>query len=205
MGFIAKLTHGSNELDLNTSPLKLGIDFVPPSVQLLANLAGGTSANRFGGADLVSARATNRAINIPIVIEGTSEAEIRGALQRLSLMLGFAGDESTPLYFEFNPNDDVGFEPLWGQYGANYRYEVVFAESPKLPQYPFGPVKAGTLPRVNLALNIKPYALGLQQRVGIATGGILEDIIGTVDGISKGVIVPEATTFVACTKPSPRT
>jgi hypothetical protein len=109
-------------------------------------------------------------------------------------MLGFAGDQSTPLYFEFNPNDDVGFEPLWGQYGANYKYEVVFAKSPQLPGYPFESIRSGLLPRINLSLEIKPYALGLQQRVGSAIGGILEDTIGTTDGISRGVIIPEATT-----------
>ena len=41
---------------------------------------------------------------------------------------------------------------------------------------------------------IGPYARGRKQRVGSAIGGVLEDWIGSPDGISRGLIVPEATT-----------
>ncbi|NJN54973.1 MAG: LamG domain-containing protein [Anaerolineae bacterium] len=41
---------------------------------------------------------------------------------------------------------------------------------------------------------MKPYTYGIPQALGSASGGILEDDIGTADGRSRGLRVPEATT-----------
>ncbi|MCH8998526.1 MAG: hypothetical protein IID48_09745, partial [Proteobacteria bacterium] len=194
MGFIAKLKRAGNELNLNDgSPFHLREGWIPPTVQLSANLAGGSSANRRQGASLVSSKAKNRNLTVPLAIEAASEAETRLALQGLISMLSHAGDEDSPLYFHFRPNDDVSFEPRWGQYGADYRYEVTFANRPALEDYPFESLQDGLLPSVNLVLNVKPYALGQRQRMAFAQGGILEDVIGAVDGVSRGTFLPEAT------------
>ena len=196
MGLIrAILKHGVSELNLNdaTGTYHLGRDFVPPPVSITANLAHGTSANRLGGAELISTKAVNRNWAFSIHVSGESEAEIRNAISLLDSFIR-RGTKSDPVFLHVRGSEDVGFEPLWGQFGADLRYEIVFGRATVSSSYTFGFVRREELPACGVNLDIKPFAIGLKQRVGSAIGGILEDTIGTVDGLSRGTIIPEATT-----------
>ena len=196
MGLIrAILKHGVSELNLNdaTGTYHLGRDFVPPPVSLTANLAHGTSANRLGGAELVSTKAVNRNLPFSVHVSGESEAEIRNAISLLDSFIR-RGTKSDPVFLHVRGSEDVGFEPLWGQFGADLRYEIVFGRATVSSSYTFGFVRQEELPACGVNLDIKPFAIGLKQRVGSATGGILEDTIGVTDGLSRGVIIPIAQT-----------
>lgn len=186
---------GPFEINLNdiAGLYHLAPGFVPPPVSQIPNLAHGTSANRRGGAELISIKAANRSMNFALHVTGKSEAEITGAIRNLDAFLR-SGTPDDPVSIHYRSSEDVGFEPLWGQYGADRRYEIVFGQAAASAGYPLGVLTRQILPDCEVDLQVKPYALGLQQRVGSAIGGILEDTIGTGDGISRGTIIPEATT-----------
>ena len=190
----AKFTKGTRTLDLMSGRYVLAPDFVPPPVNLQYQLAEGTSANRLGGAQLVGTRAQNRQWSFGVQIRGlSSDADGSQALRALQAFLDFAGDESEPLYFEFRPNSDTP-EPLWGNYGTNLKHEVVTGVARVSEQYSRASLRAQGLPNCQVSLQVKPYATGRPQRLASALGGILEDTLGAADGISRGLIVPEATT-----------
>lgn len=192
---IARLVYGTRILDLNDGiHYKLEPDFAPPAAILSAQMSDGTSANRTGGATKIGQRAMNRQWSFGVQCIGNSERDVRQAINNLSIFTDYAGvDKSTPLYFEFKPNSDINFKPSWGQDGW-LRYEVRHANPPQIgPRYGSTNYRAQNV-TVLLGLEIAPYAIGLQQRLCTSKGGILEDVIGSADGQSKGVIIPEATT-----------
>ncbi|KKL60859.1 hypothetical protein LCGC14_2201110, partial [marine sediment metagenome] len=167
---------------------------MPPSLNLSVQVASGTSANRLGGGQRISSKALNRKWTFGLDILGDSVAEIARGAADVQGFLDQAGDESSPTYLQYRDNSNVGFEPLWGQFGANYRYEIVSGNIRLPSSYAVANIRGQRLIGATVSLEIKPFALGLQQRVGSATGGILEDTIGTVDGISRGTIIPQTIT-----------
>jgi hypothetical protein len=196
MGLIrCVLKHKQAELNLNDPAGRFHIarDFVPPSVSLSPDIATGSAANRMGGGTLVGMKAENRRWSFGVHITGDSEAEVRSGISLLDSFLR-RGTPSDPVYVHVRGSEDVGFEPLWGQYGADLRYEVIYGIAGASRQYSFGFIREGELPECQVQLEIKPFALGLQQRLASALGGILEDYIGAEDGLSRGTIIPEATT-----------
>src|SRR5512139_1688164 len=124
MGYVAKLTKGSRTLDLSSGRYALGMDFTPPVSDLGIYTSGGTSANRYGGAAKVGEKATNTIVVFSVKISGSSNAEVEHGIQNISAFLRMAGDQNEPLYFEWRPDNNVSFEPLWGQLGANKRLQV---------------------------------------------------------------------------------
>lgn len=189
--FIAKLIQGANSLNLHSAPYELGADFTPPETFQSPLFASGTSANRTGGAAKVGSTATNRAFSFSINIEGTSEAHVRRALTRVQAMLDNAGDPANPVYLSVRPNSDIASEPLWGNYGAALNYEIAHGTASFAGMYSVSDLRGRALPGCMVDLIIKPFALGRRQLIATATGGIIEDTIGTVDGRSRGVVVPE--------------
>lgn len=193
MGYVARLRQGTRVLDLSSGRYQLYGDFLPPTTATAPNIAAGTSANRRGGGIKVGDRAQNREWAFMVRALGASTAEADRAIQDIDYFLQLAGDEAEPLYFEWLNNDDVGFQPLWGQTGVYRRLEVVHGSAHHAGPYFVKDIRSrAQIGQVELT--IKPYALGSRQRVGSAAGGVLEDVIGTVDGRSRGVIVGEATT-----------
>jgi len=191
---LVKFTKGSRSLTLSSGRYSISGDFVPPSTIAQSQYAESTSLNRFGGSPLVSQKYSNRPFDFGVHVKGSSEAEIRRAITDIQAFLGLAGDEDEPLYLEFNPVSDTP-EPLWGQFGANYRYEVVSGDAIGIGEtYFISSTRATEIPNCHIALTLKPFALGKKQRLASATGGIIEDAYGASDGISYGLRIPPATT-----------
>jgi len=191
--YSAKLVRGSYTFDLNDGKYSLGQDFAPPGVLETAFLSGGTSANRSGGADLVGTRAENRSWSFTVRCLGSVSAETHNLVSRLvSFLAGATDTRQDKTYFEFRPDADLP-EPIWGTFGQALRYEVVHATTALDDLYGRGQInRSAILMMVNLT--IKPFAQGRPLRTCLATDGILEDRVGTVDNSSRGVILPPATT-----------
>lgn len=187
---IARFIKGTYTLNLQSGRYQLGRDFEPPPYAAVPLLASGTSANK-SGATKVDETPVNRSFSFSVNITGGSSAEIRRGLSDLQSCLSMAGDENEPLYFAFYPNSDAP-EPLWGNYGAWIRYEIV-SGTVSTAQYMFG-ARLNTDIDVRIDLILKPHAVGLRQRLASAMGGIIEDNYGARDKKSRGLIVPEATT-----------
>jgi hypothetical protein len=171
---------------------RLGLSFVPPAVNTVPLIARGTSANKLTGGTKISERAANRRLILPVRVTGTTDAEVFKGGRELAAFLALAStDPGTPLYLQLKPNSDVAFEPLWGQYGGNHRFEIVHASPPQ----PWRRVMDADL-RENAAvfrstLEIKPYADGPRQKLASAKGAVLEDYAWWKDGRSRGLIISE--------------
>jgi hypothetical protein len=186
MGYVAKLTKGARTLDLSSGRYSLGRDFVPPSTPITPYMAGGTSANRYGGSAKVDERAANIGMSLSVRIIGASNAEVERAVQDISWFLRQAGDPSEPVYFEWRPDNNVAFEPLWGQFGANKRLQVENGTVGHWAAY--GSAGLNDIAAIApIYLECRPFAQGKRQRLANATGHITESIIGMPMGVSRGV------------------
>lgn len=194
IGYIAYLKRGAAIMRLDDSgQFELTDGFAPPATQETPLFAIGTSANRYEGSTKVTERATDVEFILPVVVNGRSEAQVRLNNQRLAAFLK-SGTKDEPVYFCYLGNDDVPFAPVWGQYGAPARYEIIHAFTPQVDEfYHVGDTRQHWT-QSDSSLRVKPYIRGQQQRYGSAIGGILHDVIGTEDGRSRGLIIPEATT-----------
>jgi len=191
-GIRAQLEHGQQVMSLTAGPYFVGIDLDLPVIERQTQLARGNLINRYSGDRPFMWRAVNATLSFSIVVAGDSEAEVRHAIRRLDTFLSYTTDE-TPLYLALGGHSDLGFEPRWGQFGAMSRYRIVEAVVGPVPGYTIPDLRAKKL-RVPMLLTISPYALGLVQKACLAKGGLLEDTIGTVDGLSRGTMIPEAIT-----------
>lgn len=187
---VARLLKGTRSLDLQGGRYGMGTDFNPPPYLASPLFADGTSANRNGAAKIDETPA-NRTFTFTVNITGSSTAEIQRGISDIQSFLAQAGDENEPLYFAFHPNSDAP-EPLWGNTGVWLRYEVVHG-SMLVTNYFVG-ARIATDIDVKIELTVKPFAVGKKQRLASAMGGIAEDNFGASDGISRGLLVPEATT-----------
>ena len=199
MTYGAKFTHGTRSFDLNSAEFDLFRDFSFPAADEALNIGSGTSGNRSGG-KVVSKRPQDRWWAWSVRVLGTSKAQTHMAARRLSAWLQQAlEDTSSKVYFEFRQNADIP-EPIWGQHGAAYRWEVKAAIVDMDGSYYTAeiPVNAIILP---ISLLVAPYALGKKQLLAQAKGHVFEDTGGTADGQSRGTVVGPATTNL-CTNPS---
>lgn len=195
---IVRLKQGLVSYELNNHVrFFLWPDFIPPAVSVTPLFASGTSANR-SGAELVDRRPNNRAFTFRVRMVGGSTAEIRQWTSKLQTFLNGAGNAQLPLYLEYKPDSDTP-EPLWGQYGATLRYEVVHGTVSNMADYMKGNRLASDVD-LEFSLVLKPFALGKQQRVASATGRIHEDLLGVTDGVSRGLVLGRNHTN-KCTNP----
>lgn len=195
MGYVAKLKQGTATLDLASGRYRIGDTFSPPSVSRTATYSGGTSANRYGGSERVGDRANNRTWSFPLHILGDSDSEIRRAASDVQSFLGRAGrDTDNPLYFVFNTSDTVP-EPVWGQDNTVY-YEIVDGtlSFPGGGMYSLSALNKKALPNCTITLTLKPLTVGRRQSLAQAKGGVSEVVVGTTDGVSRGIVVPPAVT-----------
>lgn len=188
-----KFIHRDATLDVNDqNRYWLHTDFVPPPTALTPIFASGLNLNRFEGATQVDAYAVNRAFAFGLDLKGDSALEIDAAARDLVGMLQFAGDVRDPLYLEYNSDNDQPL-PLWGQLGANLRYEVAAAERPQFSSEFMRGINRASNVEAQLNLTLKPYADGQDQELTSAVGGILEDTWGSPLRKSRGLRIPPAT------------
>lgn len=187
-----KLVCGALELNLNDQT-EFGVysDFTPPDIAYTVAFADGTSANVSGGAELANKAVANTPFSFRVNVLGSSDADIRKNMGRIRRFLSFAEDQNEPLYLEFNSNSNIP-RPLWGQ-GFFIRYQIAYGTVEYDKGYMVGASLSTDIDAV-LNLIIKGYPVGLRQRLASAKGGIIEDNYGASDNVSRGLIVPEATT-----------
>ncbi len=189
------LEKGTRRFDLNDRVrCFLRPDFVPPETAVDATIATGSR----GEARLYERIPKPRTLTFSVRIVGSSAADVAGSVRLLKAFMLDAGDENEPLYAAFKASNDTP-EPVWGQFGAAMRYEILSAKVELGNDYMRAARRARAV-IAGLTLTIKPYATGKQQRAGSTKGGIIEDRFGAADGRSRGLIVPEATTNL-CTNP----
>lgn len=175
-----------NRLTLSIGGLyQLDPGFTPPGINYSYNLAAGNSLNRTGGATLVSKTFNDRGMEFRVKINATTKAQAQGLARGLASFLEIAKT------FVYKP--DAFPEPLWGQLGASMRYEIVTASASVGDLYA---QQIGRLPVfwLNVTMEVKPNAKGIKQQLASAMGGIYEDTLGSTDGVSLGLRIPEATT-----------
>ena len=190
MGYVARLVHGSKELSLNDSTYSLWTDFIPPAPARAVQMSAGTFRNKSGGKRMGS-KALDRTWYFGVRILGASNADINNAAYRLQSFLDLVEDESNTLYFEYSPNNDVTYRPLYGQ--GFYRYPLKDGTVSIWDMYSVSDLstKAMVCP---VTLIVGPYAEGLEQRLGTASGYVVEDTVGAIDGRSRAVIVDKGIT-----------
>lgn len=194
MAYTAYLERGGRKLSLDALPYALAQGFVPPAVTEAANIATGTSANVSGNGRLVDKRAVPSAYGFSVRVKGSSNAQIEAAIDRLDQFVR-SGTEAEPVYFCWRATANIAYEPLYGQWNATRRAKVINGNVYKSANlYSLADVRSSVI-FADVSLTITTPE-GRRQRVATATGGIYEDTIGTPDGISRGVIIPEATTNV---------
>ena len=187
MTFYARLKHGSKHLDLSSGDYTLLPEFTPPSASSIPLMSGGSMLNRYSGGKRIDRSFADRGMNLPLRIQGDSAAETHGLVRKLSAFIEVAMNDSTnPLYFVFGESNAVPYEPTWGQQFKYY--EVKDAEQAIGNLYGIASINQSAI-FVNVPLLVAPFATGLRQRVGTATGTILEHTWATPDGISRGLCV----------------
>lgn len=186
------LRQGNRYLDISSGRYKPMV-FVPPSAVLTPLLAGGTSANRYGGSAKLGERANDRQWTFTVRVRGASEAECEAAGMILGNFLALA-TRNNPVYLDYRGNSDIATEPLWGQYGASHRFEITHADPPAVwENYLLGSLRERAIV-YGVTVTIKPFQAGKRQRLMSASGSIAEDTIGAGTGRSRGVTVGKLTT-----------
>lgn len=192
MGKYAKLKHGSKELDLSGGDYCLMPEFTPPPPAPIPLLTGGNMLNRYAGGRRVDRSFSDRPMNVPLVISGDSAAETHGLVRRLvSFIESAMMDSSDPLYFVYGESDAIPYEPKWGQQFKYY--EIKDASQAIGNLYGIASIYESLI-FVNLPMLVGPFAVGKRQLVGSATGSIRENTYTSPDGISRGTMIPEAST-----------
>lgn len=183
---IVKLMRGSRVLDLNDQVRYwLSQDFTPPATAITPSFTGMDG-------DVFNTAESNRPFSFTVGITGSSEAQVARAVRAIVALLRDDGHTLDTLYLAYGASDSVP-EPVWGQAGALIRYEVAFGEVALSDGYMVGVRRSSDI-NVSVNLILKPYALGKEQRLCSATGGIIEDRSGVTDGRARGLFIPEAAT-----------
>lgn len=183
---------GAASLNLNDqSTYYLTQDFIPPAIAFVPQVASGSSANIYGGSKLVGWSTANRDLTFTLTVKGSSGAHIAESVRRVDDMLRRASGV-TPLHLEYCVNDTT-IKPAWGNRGDTLSYEIVHGTITAGDGYFVG-VRRNEDINIIVSLTIKPFASGQAQQICMASGGILEDTWGSSEGLSRGLIIPEATT-----------
>lgn len=183
------LTRGNTSFPLNTLPYQVGIEFAPPVLNMVYNISSGTSANIYDGGSLIGQSAKNRQWSFDVYILGGNINDAHSDVRKLTAFIKKPSADT--LYIDYRENNAIPV-PLWGQFGAPTRFEVVTidvsgisSDYTQMMGYGFA---------VTITVEIKPLARGLAQKLINATGGLFEDNYGTADGMARGLAVLEGTT-----------
>jgi hypothetical protein len=174
MGYVAKLVRGAKYIDLSSGRYDLGLDFKPLSV-------GGAARSEAAGAI---------SWGFTIKVTGASSAEVRRGVDDVANFLEGAGDTANPTYFEWTPDNNVSAAPVWGQFGAARRVKIYNGQVDYWDNY-FQAEVRGTMTFAAVSMTVSGEIEGVRQLAATAKGGVSEDWIGTTDGHSRGVTVPD--------------
>ena len=192
MGSRIRLVYQGLVFDLNdqvTYFVETG--FIPPAVQKAVNYAQGSIINQRGG-KRISEKAQDREWSFTVRAEGGSLQETQLAVRQIQNFINLAADTRNKLYLEYYPSDAIPYKPTWGQQG--YYYQVKAGRVESWDEY--AAWSADHVIKCTVTLTIGPYAEGIRQQLCEATGGLLEEIISTLDGSSRGLAIQEATTNI---------
>ena len=185
-----RFVKGARVLNLRGDVYQFERGFTPPATKHEVQTAQGTALNREGGR-LISRKPVNRewSFDVGIDLDPQTVSGAQQAARALQRMLNEAGDEVEPLMVEYRLDDSLP-DPLWGQFGAPLRYEVVQGRAEFERQ---GGLSWHQMPNLKLDMEIKPYARGLEQRVGRAVGAVYYERAGAAGNERRGLVVAEAT------------
>jgi hypothetical protein len=184
MAIEVKFTRGTSSFSLSNSVFAVGTDFAPPGINAAYNVSAGTSANQTGGGTLIGSRVNNRPWAFTLRILASNINQAHSYARKL---VGFIKAQSgEPLYIDYRENADIPV-PLWGQFGAPLRFEVVTCDVSGISDAYLRANGKGFF--VTVVMEIKPLAVGLKQSLVNAKGVVIEDTLGRVDGSSGGLIV----------------
>jgi hypothetical protein len=183
---IAGFRQGRKYVDLNSTNLKLGSDFIPPQVAEAYTIGNPSSSGSLSGGDLIDVQSVNRELTFSVNVFGANRSECGIRARALSSFLSTYHNET--IFLEYSEFDAPS--PKWGTLGAPKRYEIVSASANLFDD--FAEFDQGYV--VGISLVIKPLAVGKFMRAAQALGGILEDDLGVADGQSRGLRIAPATT-----------
>ena len=195
MGFYAAFVHGSRTWTLNQGDdIVLASTYEPPQTSVNVSMSSGLMGNRLDGGTVTGRQFTDRSMTIPLHSKGTTVAETHGNISALeSFIERSLMDTSYKLYFVFGASDAVTYTPKWGQNFRKYEVKAQHGAAINRDIYMVADIKENFIGYM-LPLTVAPFAVGERQRVGSATGGILEHTWATPDGLSRGLVIPEART-----------
>ena len=192
MEYSAELRRGQYVIDLSGGVFSLMRDFVPPALVEDVSISEGSSLNKWGGARLIRRKSSSREFSFRVKVQGTSIAQTEKEAERLINFLK-SGKRRKPVYFGWRSEEIVPFQPIYGTFGSAHYSEVVAV----LMAEPSGGFGAGDLRSyrmfVDISIQINPPE-SLRQVAAYGSGGVLEDIWTSPDGVSRGMIAAEGTT-----------
>lgn len=186
MSFIARLRRGTHIINLNASPFTISADFTPPNMVEIPQIA----ENRNRKARRTGEQHTSQTLAIPVHVEGSSVGHIRNNVDIINTFLKDAGRADKPTYFDWRPDNYIGAEPVWGQFGSYRSLEILWGELEYGDQYGWWD-HSKIVPDCSLNVLVGPVIEGTRQYAVSAKGGICEDWIGILDGRSRGLMIPE--------------
>ena len=166
-------------------------DFIPPATAEQPMIAAG-NIRADGRGTKFGVKPGTRTWSFTVRVRGESDGEVHSLARALQAFVAGAGDDADPTFLDYRSNNNVP-EPVWGQFGAKLSYEILHGTAELGDDYSLGTRRQRAI-LARLTLTIQPYVTGREQRLCTATGGIIQDTLGSVDGLSRGVIIPEATT-----------
>lgn len=193
MGYYCRLQHGSKYRDLTTGAYRVEQSWRPPGASVTALFGGGTMRSPYAGGEFIDERYEDRDINLPLQVRGDTAAETHQAVRALGAFIKSAlADRSEKLYLVYGPSDAIPYTPKYGQ--QFYKYEIKALLGGDIGgRYGIAEVRSKLI-ELSIPLRVAPFAVGEQQLVGSATGGILEHSYATPDGRSRGLSIPIGTT-----------
>lgn len=193
MGYYCRLQHGSKYIDLTTGAYRVEQSWRPPGTSVTALFGGGTMRSPYAGGEFIDERYEDRDINLPLQVRGTTSAETHQAVRALGAFIKRSlADHSEKLCLIYGPSDAIPYTPKYGQ--QFYKYEIKALLGGDIGgRYGIAEVRSKLI-ELSIPLRLAPFAVGELQRVGSATGGILEHNWATPDGGSRGLWIPSART-----------
>lgn len=157
-------------------------NWTPPSINPAYIIAEGSAFNAWGGGQVIGSGGNDVDFTVPLTVFGATYDHQINQVRRLASFVKQAK------YFECKYSTLP--TPKWGQHGAYMRYEIVTADVSTDDSLNNSNPPAR---RVYVQLRVKPRFFGAHQQPAYASGGVMEDTIGTGDGSSKGLRIPSAT------------
>lgn len=189
--YLGRFWKNGRRLDIDGVTYSLPGTFVPPMPNLEYIAAEGTAANQYNGQGKVADTAENLHFTVPIIIMVDGSAADR-ARQELGAFLALGSTRRKPMYFSFRADNGIPVEPLYGQFGAFFRLEIVHAYAPENVSL-FG-LEHGRGGQLDVRLVCRPFPEGTAQVLGTASGAVREDKVGSVTRFSKGLLIPDPVT-----------